>query len=234
MRRARARVRRVASRDRGARRPAAARRGPCDRRDARRRIRPGRRRARVRRRVDHARRPRRAGQQRGHRRPDRRHRRNRLRAVGADRRDQPERAIPVRPPRGAAAARVETRRRDHRAVVGRRPARLCVPHAVRGHQMGGGRPREEPRDRARAARHPRERDPARHRARPANAPRDRGARAAARHRLRRNGKALSREDLAAAHDRSGRNRRDRAVPVLAGRARDHGQAISVCGNVEVL
>ena len=55
------------------------------------------------------------------------------------------------------------RRRDRQHVVGRRPARLCVPHALFGREVRRHRLHPEPRQGARAAQHPGQRHPARHR-----------------------------------------------------------------------
>ena len=92
---------------------------------------------------------------------DRGHRPRRLAPLH---RHRPDRPVPVRTPRRAAAE--GRRRRGHgQHVVGRRPLRLRLPHALFRRQVGRDRPDREPGQGARPAQHHRQRDPARHRRR---------------------------------------------------------------------
>ena len=109
-----------------------------------------------------AERPRRAGQQCRHRGADRQGRRDRAGGVGPLSRRRHHRPVQLHAARGAASAQKQERL-DREPVVGRRPARLPAAHALFGGEMGGGRLHQVARRRARAGRHPRQRDPARHR-----------------------------------------------------------------------
>ena len=106
-------------------------------------------------------------------------------------RHRPDRPVPVRPPR-RADAQGGGRRLDRQHVVGGRPARLCLPHALFGGEVRRHRLHPEPRQGTRAARHPRQRHPARHRRGAAHRRRHPRPRQAGRRHLRGDGEALSR------------------------------------------
>ena len=104
-----------------------------------------------------ARRPRHPDQQRRHRRADRADRGDRARRLAALPRGQPHRPVSLRAPR-RADAQGRGRRRDRQSVLGRRPLRLRAPDPVLRLEMGGGRPHQGARDRARAGSDPGQRD----------------------------------------------------------------------------
>ena len=103
----------------------------------------------VRRGRDSTRRPRRADQQCRHRRADRRRRRDRPGRLAPLHRRLPDRPVPLRAPR-RADAEGGGRRLDRQHVLGRRPARLRLPHALFGGEVRRHRLHPEPRQGARA------------------------------------------------------------------------------------